>query len=184
MEEMILGGVAMRSVYFYGAMSLDGYLAHDHDDLQWLLDTDLAGRSTYPEFEKQIDTLVMGRVTYDTTLAILGDEPFYPGMRKIVFTHSHRPTMPETEFVSGDIVSMVRKLQQQSSSGIWIVGGGQLVTTLLEGGMIDELWVQVAPVLLGHGKRLFPEGDYSQRLKFVDHTQMGELNELHFKLNN
>ena len=172
----------MRPVYFYGAMSLDGYLADDHDGLQWLFDTDLAGQSTYPDFEKHIDTLVMGRATYDTTLSNLGDEPFYPGMQKVVFTHSHRLAVPETEFVSGDVVSLVRKLQQRSGSGIWIVGGGQLVATLLEAGIISELWVQVAPVLLGHGKRLFPEGDYAQRLKFIDQTQMGELSELHYRV--
>nr|WP_125709862.1 dihydrofolate reductase family protein [Lacticaseibacillus porcinae] len=173
----------MRPVYFYGAMSLDGYLADDHDDLQWLFDTDLGGKSTYPEFEACIDTLVMGRATYDATLSMLGDEPFYPGIRKVVFTHTERESQPETEFVSGDVVSIVKKLQQQSGSGIWIVGGGQLVATLLEAGLFSEMWVQIAPVLLGHGKRLFPEGDYSQRLQFIDHTQMSELNELHFKLN-
>ena len=124
----------------------------------------------------------MGRATYDTTLAILGDEPFYPGMRKVVFTHSSRSFEPETEFVSGDVVAVVKKLQQQSGSGIWIVGGGQLVATLLEAGVISELWVQIAPVLLGQGKRLFPEGDYTQRLDFVDHTQMGELSELHYRV--
>jgi dihydrofolate reductase len=119
----------------------------------------------------RIDTLVMGRATYDTTLAILGDEPFYPGNAQSCVHPFASTNEPETEFVSGDIVSMVRKLQKQSGSGIWIVGGGQLVTTLLEAGMIDELWVQVAPVLLGSGKRLFPEGDYAQRLKFVDCTR-------------
>lgn len=172
----------MRSVYFYGAMSLDGYLADDHDGLQWLFDTDLSGQSTYPDFEKHIDTLVMGRATYETTLSILGDEPFYPGMRKVVFTHANRLAVPETEFVSGDVVSVVKNLQQQSGSGIWIVGGGQLVATLLEADVISELWVQIAPVLLGHGKRLFPEGDYSHRLDFLDQTQMGELSELHYRV--
>ena len=172
----------MRPVYFYGAMSLDGYLANDHDGLQWLFDTDLAGQSTYPDFEKRIDTLVMGRATYDTTLSMLGDEPFYPGMRKVVFTHADWTSSADTEFVSGDVVSVIQKLQQQSGSGIWIVGGGQLVADLLEAGVIAELWVQIAPVLLGQGKRLFPEGDYLQRLEFINQTQMGELSELHYRV--
>ncbi len=90
----------MRPVYFYGAMSLDGYLADENDDLQWLFDTELAGKSTYAEFETRIDTLVMGRATYDATRELLGDEPFYPGMHKVVFTRSHRSSQPETEFVS------------------------------------------------------------------------------------
>jgi dihydrofolate reductase len=47
--------------------------------------------------------------------------------------------------------------------------------------MIDEFWIQIAPVLLGKGKRLFEEGKYRKRLEFVETTQMGELTELHFR---
>lgn len=172
----------MRPVYFYGAMSLDGYLADEHDGLQWLFDTDLAGVSTYPNFEAQIDTLVMGRTTYDETRKILGDAPFYPGKQKVIFTHASRASQFDTEFVSGEVVPVVERLRRQAGTGIWIVGGGQLVATLLEAGLIDDLWIQIAPVLLGRGKRLFPEGDYSQRLNLIAHTQMGELSEIHFKV--
>lgn len=68
----------MRPVYFYGAISLDGYLSDNHDNLQWLFDTDLNQQSTYEAFERQVDTVVMGRVTYQETLKILGDEQLYP----------------------------------------------------------------------------------------------------------
>lgn len=47
----------MRPVYFYGAMSLDGYLSDEQDNLQWLFDTNLDGQSTYEAFEQKIDTL-------------------------------------------------------------------------------------------------------------------------------
>lgn len=171
----------MRPVYFYGAMSLDGYLADEHDDLQWLLTTDLAGHSTYDQFESQIDTLVMGRHTYDETKKMLGDAPFYPNKTTLVLSHTRTGQWPNGRYVSGDPAQIIRQLRQTSGSGIWIVGGGQLVATLLTADLIDELWVQVAPVLLGHGKRLFEPGDYRQRLTLVNVTRMGELTELHLK---
>lgn len=76
----------MRKVVFYGAISLDGFLSDEKDDLQWLFDTDLAGQSTYEMFEKQVDTVVMGRITYQEAKKINGKAPFYPGKEKIIFS--------------------------------------------------------------------------------------------------
>nr|WP_246147511.1 dihydrofolate reductase family protein [Secundilactobacillus folii] len=72
-------------------------------------------------------------------------------------------------------------MRQQEGGGIWIVGGGWLVKELLAAHLMDEMWVQIAPVMLGHGKRLFEPGDYAQRLTTVGITKMGELVEMHFK---
>lgn len=66
----------MRKIVFYGAISLDGFLADEQDNLQWLFDTDLAGVSTYEAFEENIDTVVMGRVTYEETTKMLEEELF------------------------------------------------------------------------------------------------------------
>ncbi|WP_225419237.1 dihydrofolate reductase family protein [Lacticaseibacillus songhuajiangensis] len=120
----------MRPVYFYGAMSLDGYLADEHDDIQWLLNSNLAGVDTYSAFEHKIDTLVMGRVTYDVSLALVGDAPFYPGLQKVVLSRTRKGA----EYRSGDAVQIVRALQREPGKGIWIVGGGALVSELLQRG--------------------------------------------------
>ncbi|MCI1893481.1 MAG: dihydrofolate reductase family protein [Lactobacillus sp.] len=165
----------MRPVYFYGAISLDGYLADEHDDLAWLLSSDLAGQETYSAFERKIDTLVMGRVTYEVSRALAGTTPFYPDKQLVVLSHTHTGA----PYQSGDVATVVRDLQAQPGRGIWIVGGGGLVKALLEADLIDEWWVQVVPVLLGHGKRLFEPGDYETRLKLIETTRLGELIELH-----
>lgn len=170
----------MRKIVFYGAISLDGFLSTKTDDLQWLFDMDLQGTSTYDAFEQTFDTMVMGRTTYEETLKIMGDAPFYPGKQKIIFSH-HSELTTDGEVVVGDPVPILKQLQQKSGQDIWIVGGGQLVTQLLEAGMIDEFYIQIAPVLLGQGKRLFENGDYTQRLDLVKTTQIGELTELHLR---
>lgn len=167
----------MRPVYFYGAMSLDGYLADEHDDIKWLLNSNQGGVDTYSAFERKIDTLVMGRVSYDVTRAMLGDAPFYPGLKKVVLSR----TRTGGDYRSGDVVQIVQQLQQESGRGIWIVGGGALVSELLAAGMISEWWLQIAPVVLGHGKRLFEPGTYRSRFELLDTTKMGELVELHLR---
>lgn len=171
----------MRKIVFYGAISLDGFLAGEEDDLQWLFDTDLAGVSTYETFEKEVDTVVMGRVTYEETQKILNEEELYPEKEKIVFSRTQTGKGKNLKFTSGNPVTILTELKKQTGKMIWVVGGGGLFSLLLEADLIDEFWIQFAPVLLGKGKRLFEEGAYKQRLEWVNTTQMGELTELHFK---
>lgn len=171
----------MRKIVFYGAISLDGFLADEQDNLQWLFDTDLAGVSTYESFEKDVDTVVIGRVTYEETKKILGDESLFPGKEKIIFSRTKNEELAEGQYVSGDTVTILEELQKQAGDSIWIVGGGSLFTELVVADMIDEFWIQIAPVLLGKGKRLFEESEYHKRLEFVETTQMGELTELRFR---
>ncbi len=171
----------MRKVVFYGAMSIDGYLADEQDSLQWLFDTNLAGVSTYEAFIEQVDTVVMGKTTYDEVKKMLGEEPLYPGKQKIVFTHQMQGSFPEGRYVAGDVSTIIKDLKVATGKWIWIVGGGGLVTSLMASELIDDYWIQLAPVFLGVGKRLFPEGDYEQRVTFVEATQMGEMVELHYQ---
>ncbi|MDN6641132.1 MAG: dihydrofolate reductase family protein [Tetragenococcus sp.] len=171
----------MRKIVFYGAISLDGFLADEKDRLDWLFATDLAEKSTYEAFEDKVDTVVMGRITYQEAKKMIGNESFYPGKEKIIFSRTQKESIEEGQFVSGDVVETLKSLREQPGKMIWIVGGGNLLNPLLEENLIDEYWIQIAPVLLGKGKRLFEEGNYNYRLEFVETTQMGELTELHFR---
>lgn len=174
----------MRKVFFYGAISLDGFLAKENDSLQWLFDTDLSGHSTYEAFESQIDTVIMGNNTYKETKKILGNKPLYPGKEKVVFSRKETGEIEGGCYVTGDPVPIIKILKEENKKAIWIVGGGHLFTQLVEGNMVDEFWIQIAPVLLGKGKRLFENGKYEQRLELIKVTQMGELTELHLKKRN
>ena len=167
----------MRPVYFYGAISLDGYLVDTHDDLSWLVTSDLAGQDTYTPFSHKIDTAVMGRITYDVSRELAGSEPLCPGLRQVVLSR----TRVGAPYRAGAPAAIVQDLRQEPGAGIWIVGGGGLVRELLEADLIDEWWLQIVPVLLGSGKRLFEPGDYQARLELVDTTPMGELTELHLR---
>ena len=61
-----------------------------------------------------------------------------------------------------------------------MVGGGTLLRPLIEHQLIDEWYIQIAPVLLGNGIRLFQEGKYEERLKLTDSQRFGEFIELHY----
>ena len=75
----------MGRILFYGAVSLDGYLATKEDSLQWLFDTPTGIGTTYEAFYKQIDVTVMGRRTYEEAKKYLETDALYPDKRNIVF---------------------------------------------------------------------------------------------------
>jgi dihydrofolate reductase len=169
----------MGKVIFYGAISLDGYLAGVNDQLDWLLTTDTGASTTFEAFFETIDATVMGRKTYEEAKKMLETEALYPEKENYVFSRHLQTELADAEVVNQNPVAFVRQLKQEKN--VWFVGGGELLQPLLEADMIDEWYIQIAPVLLGKGKRLFEPGDYETRLQFVDMTQMGELVEVHYQ---
>ncbi len=146
----------MRRLKLYIAASLDGYIAGPNGEIDWL---DVAGDLDYgyAEFYESIDTTLMGSSTYRVALSV--PEFPYPDKTNYVFTRSAPP--PDTEhvrFVSGDIAGFVRSLKEQTGGAIWLVGGGQINTIMLNAGLIDDLILTSFPVVLGDGIPLFAPG--------------------------
>ncbi|EPH94768.1 riboflavin biosynthesis protein RibD protein [Enterococcus faecalis 13-SD-W-01] len=171
----------MRKIVFYGAISLDGYLAAANHDLQWLLDTPTGEQTTYEAFFETIDTTVMGRKTYEEAKKLLEAEALYPEKENFVFSRNPELQMSDATVIHEDPVTFLKQLQEKEGGNIWIVGGGSLIKPLLEENMIDEWQIQIAPVLLGKGIRLFEPGDYEERLEYIGVEQFGQFAELRYR---
>ena len=146
----------MRSVVFGGANSLDNYFARKDDAVDWLIWSDEASEfmSTY---WKRFDTVIMGRKTYDVAMRT-GGGASYPGMRTVVFSRTlKKRTRDKVEIVSEDAAEFVRKLKKEDGKDICVMGGGVLAKSLFEADLIDEIGINVHPVLLGSGIPLFHE---------------------------
>ncbi|MCC4046279.1 dihydrofolate reductase family protein [Enterococcus gallinarum] len=169
----------MGKLVFYGAISLDGYLAGAKDQLDWLLETDTGTSTTYEKFFETIDATAMGRKTYEEAKKMLATEKLYPEKENYVFSRQMQTDLTDAVVVDQDPVAFLSQLKKEKT--VWLVGGGNLLHLILEADLIDEWYVQIAPVLLGTGKRLFEPGEYAARLQFVDMTQMGELIEIHYQ---
>jgi dihydrofolate reductase len=108
------------------------------------------------DYWKTIDTVVMGRKTYEAALEMTkGKSNPYPGIKSYVFSRTLRPRKRPVEIVSSDAVAFVRKLKKQAGKDICVMGGGELAHSLLEAGLIDEIGFNIHPVLLGSGTPLF-----------------------------
>lgn len=146
----------MRKVTFGGAPSLDNYFARENGAVDWLMWSDEAAE-VMGEYWKTIDTVVMGRGTYEAARKMTtGKSNPYPGIKSYVFSRTLKPAKNEpAEIISSDAAKFVRQLKKQPGKDICVMGGGKLAHSLFEAGLIDEVGFNIHPVLLGSGVPLF-----------------------------
>ena len=151
-----------RTVYFT-ATTLDGYIADDHDSLEWLFvqDIDAAGPNSHEAFMGGVGAMVMGRTTYEWVRRHLEktDEAWSYAVPTWVVTHAELPGMDgaDIRFAQGE-VGPIHAAASAAAGGkdIWVVGGGDLAGQFADAGLLDQLVVSIAPVTLGSGRPLFP----------------------------
>lgn len=143
----------MRTVTYGGAVSLDGFLAGVDGSLDWLhFSKDVEQVMT--EFWKSSDTILMGRKTYAVSVAQGGGAE--PAMKTYVFSRTLKAgDAPGVELVSTGAAAFVRKLKQTPGKGICLMGGGELAQSLLAAGLVDEIGLNIHPILLGSGIPVF-----------------------------
>lgn len=157
----------MRTLTYYVAASLDGYIAGPEGDVDWLFHDQDYG---YAAFMEGIDVVLMGTATYDFMLA--HDLPAYPDVDNYVFSRTlHAEDHPLVTIVPTDPVPFVAELKARTGRGIWLVGGGVLFRYLLDADLVDAVDVAIHPILLGGGIPLLPERDRRAPLRFLGSTE-------------
>ncbi|MBT1705429.1 dihydrofolate reductase family protein [Chryseosolibacter indicus] len=174
----------MRNLSLFIAASLDGYIAKPNDDLSFLKLVEKEGEDYgYLQFTQTIDTLIVGRKTYDYVLKEIGSSHYDNGLRDVyVIARTARPKVGRTTFYTGDIAELVKRLKSEKGKNIYCDGGSEVINELLKHDLVDEFIISVIPVLLGNGTRLFRDGRPEQTLEFVT-TKIFDtgLTQLHYK---
>ena len=116
---------------------------------------------------KTIDTVVMGRRTYE--VALRSGMSSYPGVKNYVFSRTLKESPDKkVEIISDDAAEFVRTLKAQAGKDICVMGGGLLAKSLFEASLIDEIGLNIHPVLLGSGIPLFHEMNHQIDLELLD----------------
>ena len=159
------------------ASSLDGHIARENGDIDWLPELVESG---YDAFYKSVDTVIMGKTTYDQVLTF-GEYP-YKNKKSFVFTRNHNQTNDKnTEFVF-DVEKFVSQNYPGAGKNIWLIGGAEIISSFLKQGAIDEIIISVIPVLLGKGIPLFKNIKNETKLEFVKTENYGQLVDLYYKI--
>lgn len=171
-----------RKLIIYIAMSLDGYIATESDDLSFLSLVEQENEDYgYGDFVKTVDTVIVGRKTYDKVLS-MGYEFPHANKESYIITRTPKASIGSIQFYTGDLKVLVDKLKQQAGGHIYCDGGAQIIHELLNGKLVDELIISVIPILLGGGVRLFKDGRPAHKLELVAVKQFEKgLAQLHYK---
>lgn len=168
----------MRKLVLYIAVSLDGFIAGEGERLDWLDRVEGQGDNGYEVFYSGVDTLLMGRKTYDWIMA--NAEFPYSGKECYVFSHTPKENTKDVTFVSEDPAEFVARLKEQSGKKIWLVGGGGLLKPLLAKNLVDELILTIAPVVLGKGIPLFHELERNASFVLTGMERYGQFAQLRY----
>ena len=174
----------MRALKIFIATSLDGYIAKPGDDLSFLKMVEKEGEDYgYAEFTAGIDTVIIGRRTYDWVVRQIGSSHYDNGERKVyVVTHSQQPDQGKISFYNGDPGDLVRRLKTEKGKDLYCDGGAAIINQLLEQNLVDELTISIVPVLLGSGTRLFKDGRPEQVLELISSRSFDTgLTQLHYR---
>lgn len=170
-----------RKIVCYIAASLDGYIATEDDSLEWLFKTEGEGDAGYGEFMKTIDTVVMGRRTYDWVMEAESGQFPYQDITSYVYSSSSAKDDPFVKFTNQDVLSFVKEIKEKPGKNIWVIGGSSLLHNFVQKNLIDEWIISIAPVLIGKGIPLFREFDFEIPLKLKSVKSYGQFAQLHYE---
>ncbi len=166
------------SVFFYGCITLDGYLADKNHNLDWLYQTGAVEETDYESFYKSMDITIMGKRTFNEIKNMENIDSLYPTTKNYVFTHDGSLSVKGFIPINGDIIEFVKQLEKDKN--IWIVGGNTIIAPLLDNDLIDHMIIQIAPVLLGKGIPLFLQKEALKRFHLREVKKYGQFAELFY----
>ena len=169
----------MRTVTYGGAVSLDGFLAGIDGSIDWLhFSKDV--QQVMTDYWKDVDTILMGRKTYEVSVAqkpssakkpaeAKSTKRKEPTMRTYVFSRTLKSIDdPAVELVKTDPAEFVRALQQRPGKQICLMGGGELAQTLIAADLVDEIGLNIHPILLGSGIPTFRDPGHRVKLTLTE----------------
>jgi dihydrofolate reductase len=159
------------------ASTLDGFIADEHDGLEWLLQFGMADFSEhYERFFASVGALVLGATTYEWVLSEGGGWP-YGDLPTWVLTHRdlEAPAGADIRFASGEVGAIADAATSAAGGrNVWVVGGGPVAAQLLAVGRLDELLVTYMPVAIGRGRPLLPVDEVTPPLTLTGVTRLGD----------
>lgn len=172
----------MRNVILYIAVSLDGYIADRDGSVNWIKgqDESVETEDTFTPFFDSIDTVIMGKRTYDQIVSELSPDQWpYTGASTFVITHDDKSKDTEhIRFKNMSVSRLVDELKELPGKDIWICGGAQIANQLIDKDMITTYHIAVIPVILGGGFRLFDTTESKIDLTLVYTKQYNGIVEL------
>src|SRR5262245_33353767 len=158
----------MRTVTYGAACSLDGFITGPNESIDWLHDS-ADVNEILRRYWRDVDTIIMGRKTYDFSLT-MGGAPPMPGITgTYVFSRTRRTLeTPGIQLVSSHPAEFVRNLKAQPGNNSCMPAGTELAQPLLAARVADEIGINAQPLSLTSGTPLFRDAGHLVRLQLTE----------------
>ena len=154
----------MRKIIAYLATSVDGFIARPDGDVTWLDRSDPADGYGMPAFLQSVDTLVMGRKTWEVGQQLGGAA--VEGKRNIILSRTMPfHAAPGATVENIEAADLAARLRSEKGKNVWVMGGAQIFGAFLDAGELDDIILHVIPVLIGEGIPLLDPARRQTELK-------------------
>ena len=136
----------MRKIVAGFAISLDGFIAGPNDEFDWIV---IDNEIDFAEQMKRFDTYFIGRKTYEVTKNMGGNS--YGTSKVYVFSNTLNKVDKPYQLINENVKESLEKIKTEEGKDIALFGGGELLTSLLNLDLVDEISLAVIPIILGKG---------------------------------
>ena len=170
-----------RKVILFITQTLDGYVANEKGkiDFSWnsKFSTGNAVDREYEKLSRRVDTVVMGRHTYNQVVNDMQPNNYpYADYENYIMTTRPLPDEDNIHFINGKVAEVVEKLKRESSHGdIWIIGGSNVIAPLVNADLIDIYHIGIVPIVLGKGIPLFSNQVQFKELNLASVKKINEI---------
>lgn len=157
-------------VQLYMAISIDGFIARQNDDTNWVSSTDW---DNFRKIIKEAGVIVMGRRTYEVS----GSDFPYANAVNIIMTSSPKLLQKQQEgvvFTNDSPEKVVEFAKNKGFEKLLIIGGGKTNARFLKAELIDEIILSVHPLVIGKGIKIFEREEFNTKLEFLSATELNE----------
>jgi dihydrofolate reductase len=163
----------------YMAISINGFVAGENDDTSWVSKEDW---NSFIKIASGVGNVIIGRRTYEV-MSDRGELDNFKGLNVIVVTDGELSGLLKFVVTAKSPMEALEKLQSKGFEKALVAGGGGLNSSFLKGKLIDEIYVDIEPQILGKGIHLFESSAVNQKLKFLEVNKLGKNSiQLHYKI--
>lgn len=161
----------MKKIILYIAASLDGRIAEPDGGLEWLTKFPNPEKTDYgyKDLLASVDTVIMGGKTYRE---LLNMDVIWPYKEQTTYVvtggWTEKTADGNIRFITDNVIETISALRNERGKDIWLVGGGELVSMLLEADLVDEMRICYFPVILGKGIPLFPQQPKASKWELIN----------------
>ncbi|NQU55061.1 MAG: dihydrofolate reductase [Bacteroidetes bacterium] len=160
----------MGKIKLYIAISLNGKIAKSDGSVDWLESIPNPNKLDYgySDFYKSIDITIQGNTTYKQIIGWGIDFPYADKKNYVLTRKQELQNTKDVEFISENHIDFIKQIKKENKQDIWLIGGGQINTMLLNENLIDEIQLFVMPVIIESGIELFETLPKETKLKLIE----------------